>query len=118
MKWNPIESPNNLEEIINESGTEPVFIFKHSTRCSISSTALDRMQRAWKGTGTMEPKPYFLDLLAHRDISSLIAEKLQVTHQSPQVLLIYKGKCVYNASHLNISYLELTGHTRELLQKA
>ena len=51
--------------------------------------------------------PYFLDLIAHRDISNEIANRFGVTHQSPQLILIKEGKAVYNVSHSDIDAEEL-----------
>jgi len=48
--------------------------------------------------------PYFLDLIRYRHLSNQIAESFGVAHQSPQVLLIDRGKCVYHDSHFNIDY--------------
>ena len=96
MNWVKLDNKNQLEEVKTLSEKQPVLIFKHSTRCSISSTSLNRLERAWK---TDEIKPYFLDLIAFRDISNQIAEEFSVEHQSPQVLLIGQGKCVYHTSH-------------------
>ncbi|TNF08335.1 MAG: DUF2847 family protein, partial [Bacillota bacterium] len=45
---------------------------------------------------------YFLDLLNHRDVSNEIANRFQVVHQSPQLILIKNGVAVYNASHSEI----------------
>jgi bacillithiol system protein YtxJ len=39
--------------------------------------------------------PYFLDLIAHRDISNGITSRFGVMHQSPQLLLL-EGKSVYD----------------------
>lgn len=50
-----------------------------------------------------DTKLYFLDLIAHRDISGQIAEIFQVYHESPQILLIKDGECVLDASHSDIS---------------
>jgi len=50
---------------------------------------------------------YFLDLLAHRDISNEIAARFNVFHQSPQLLLIKEGKSVYDVSHSDIDAVEL-----------
>jgi FkbM family methyltransferase len=47
---------------------------------------------------------YFLDLLEHRNVSNEIANKLNVEHQSPQILLISNGKCFFNASHEAIDF--------------
>ncbi len=51
--------------------------------------------------------PFYLDLLAFRDVSNHLAERFSVYHESPQVLLIRDGECVYDASHLDISVEEL-----------
>jgi bacillithiol system protein YtxJ len=45
---------------------------------------------------------YFLDLIAYRAISDKIAEDFDVWHESPQVLVIRNGKCIYEESHLSI----------------
>lgn len=45
---------------------------------------------------------HFLDLHKFRPISNAIAEKWNVRHESPQVLIISKGECIYNESHSGI----------------
>lgn len=54
-----------------------------------------------------ELTPFYLDLKNYRSISSDIAEKFSVHHESPQVLLVRKGECIYDASHFDISVDEL-----------
>jgi bacillithiol system protein YtxJ len=51
---------------------------------------------------------YFLDLLNHRDISNAIAERFNIVHQSPQVVIIKDGKVVAHASHEGINELQLS----------
>jgi bacillithiol system protein YtxJ len=109
MNWNELNSVETLKKINELSEETTVLIFKHSTRCSISSMALDRLERNWKDSETKNIKPYYLDLIAHRDISSRIAELYRIPHESPQALLISKGKCIYDASHSDISYNDLKG---------
>lgn len=82
-------------------------IFKHSTRCSISSMALDRLERSWSDTEMQALQPYFLDLISYRDTSGEVARVLQVEHQSPQLLLLKNGEVVYHTSHMGISYQQL-----------
>lgn len=86
-----------IEEITSESLQQPVGIFKHSTSCSISSAALDRLKRngqKLEGFVTV----YYLDLLAHRNASNTIAKILGVEHESPQFILLKDGKVVYHES--------------------
>ncbi len=104
MVWNKLESEEQLEQLKSGSGETKVLIFKHSTRCPISSMALDRLERSWKNEEMQSVSPYFLDLIALRNVSSKTAEIFNVQHESPQVLLIENGKCIYNASHMGINY--------------
>jgi bacillithiol system protein YtxJ len=107
MNWNNLSTESQLDEIKKESFEQPVLIFKHSTSCSISATALNRFERKYNQADVADLKPYYLDLLAHRPISTEIAQRFSVQHQSPQVLLIHNGKSVYDASHYDISFAEL-----------
>lgn len=104
MNWIPLTTEAQLDEIVQLSETKPTIIFKHSTRCSISSTALSRLERAWDAA---ETPAYYLDLIAYRPISSAIAEKFDIEHQSPQVLVIKQGKCSYSATHWDIAMDEI-----------
>jgi bacillithiol system protein YtxJ len=108
MEWNKITNISQLEDINTTSESEKIMIFKHSTRCSISSSALNRLERNWNNeTDSVKIKPYYLDLIAHRDISNGIAKQWNIEHESPQVLVIENGKCTYHNSHMGIDYKEL-----------
>lgn len=107
MNWNRLERPEQLKEIITESADNNILIFKHSTRCNISRSTLDRLERNWKDAEVPNVKPYFLDLLSYRDISNTIAEQFQVEHQSPQVLIIRHGQAIYDNSHYGIDFQEI-----------
>ncbi|MBS1486612.1 MAG: bacillithiol system redox-active protein YtxJ [Bacteroidetes bacterium] len=104
MKWNELISEDQLELIRQESQAQPVLIFKHSTRCSISKTVLNRLERSWQSDSI---KPYFLDLLSYRNISNRVAEYFHVQHESPQALLISQGQPVWVRSHFDIQLNEL-----------
>ncbi len=106
MNWTQLTSISQLGNLDLESQSGTVLILKHSSRCSISAMALDRLERKWKNE--IPIKPYFLDLLAHRDVSNAIESRYGVMHESPQVLLIRNGQCVYHASHSGIVYENLT----------
>lgn len=111
MNWTELKTIETLDEIKNSvSHQKQVLIFKHSTRCSISSMALGRLERSWNEEEMTSVEPYFLDLIQHRDISNKIAEVFEVPHQSPQVILIKDGKAVYDDSHMGISYHAIQQH--------
>jgi bacillithiol system protein YtxJ len=107
MNWIALENIAQLDTIIELSKTVPCLLFKHSTRCSISSMALNRLENSWKNEDNKHLTPYYLDLLQHRAISNEIAQRFGVEHQSPQALIISNGKCIYYASHSDIRYNEI-----------
>ena len=97
--WNKLESLSGWEDLLEASNQRPVLVFKHSTRCSISVMALDRINRSWKPGTEEQFSPWYLDLLNHREISNRIADDTGVEHQSPQLLLLKDGKCLKAESH-------------------
>jgi bacillithiol system protein YtxJ len=104
MEWIHLTDEEQLSNIIEKSKENPQVIFKHSNRCSISSVALQRLQRA---NQPGEIDFYFLDLIRHRSLSNKVAEIFKVRHESPQVLLIKDGKCIFHESHLSIDMHEI-----------
>ena len=100
MNWITLNNIAQLEEIRSAEGYS--LIFKHSTRCSISLMAKKKFEFEWDSLPAETPV-YFLDLLNHRDISNAIAEIFKVHHESPQLLLIKGGECIFEASHSEIS---------------
>ena len=100
MEFIPFEHENQLEEIKSKQGY--TVIFKHNTTCPISKNVRRHFElEADELTGVKDV--YFLDLLAHRNISDAIAEQFGVPHESPQLSLIRDGKCTYSESLYNIS---------------
>ncbi len=102
IDWNILNEVSQLKTISNESREKPIAIFKHSTRCSISSMAKSRLEREWELTEE-DIKIYYLDLIAYRSVSNEIEQEFVVEHQSPQLLLIKDGEVTYHTSHSGIS---------------
>jgi bacillithiol system protein YtxJ len=104
MHWIHLTDEEQLKQIVIKSQSKPQVIFKHSTRCSISSVAFQRLQKVAQPS---DIDFYFLDLIAYRSISNKISEVFNVYHESPQVLVIKDGECIYDESHLSISMNEI-----------
>lgn len=97
-RWRLIESLSDLTNAIELSEEYPVLLFKHSTRCSISSMAFSTFNREWQLSEEQCPI-YYIDLLKHRDVSNEVAFLTGVIHQSPQAILLKGGAVIYSASH-------------------
>ncbi|WP_423148592.1 bacillithiol system redox-active protein YtxJ [Rubrolithibacter danxiaensis] len=106
MNWIPLTQIEQLEEIGQNNGYS--IIFKHSTRCSISLMAKKKFELEWDILPDTTPA-YFLDLISYRSISNAIADKFKVHHESPQLLLIKDGECIYENSHSDISAEDTAG---------
>ncbi|WP_296637210.1 bacillithiol system redox-active protein YtxJ [Polaribacter sp.] len=106
IQWIPLTSSSQLEEIKQFSIKASVFLFKHSTRCGISKVVIKQFENLFKEEH-QNLKVYYLDLLNYRDISNEIAETFEVTHQSPQVIVVKNGFSVFNTSHNDITLIDL-----------
>lgn len=108
LSWIPIHTEEELDKAIEDSSVLPAVFFKHSTRCSISSMALNRFENNFRPDKT-RCSLYFIDLIAFRNISNAIAEKLNVQHQSPQVIVVDNKLVLHTASHSGIDAQKIEG---------
>ncbi|HEV3026387.1 MAG TPA: bacillithiol system redox-active protein YtxJ [Planctomycetota bacterium] len=76
----------------------PVVIYKHSTQCGICDTAIEEI-RSFEEQHPSAATIYYLDLLAHRELSNAVARKLGIRHESPQVIVLKEGKPVAVLNH-------------------
>lgn len=102
LPWQALNSISQLEEITEASKTKTQAIFKHSTRCGISRMVIRNFESSFDSTED-QIDLYYLDLLNHRDVSSEIAAKFQVFHESPQFIVIRNGVMVHHSSHSSIT---------------
>ncbi len=104
MNWIKLESEKDLHELKSLSKSKICMIFKYRTRCGSSVVALDRLERSWDRTEMSEVQPFFLDLIANRNLSNQVSQEFDVLHESPQIILIENSSSVFDTSHFLISY--------------
>ena len=107
MEWNELTSEKQLDKLVELSEDYRVVMFKHSTSCGISRMVLKNLESQISSNEPSQTQYFFLDLLKYRSISNAIADKFQVIHQSPQMIILDNKKVVYADSHssINIDYL-------------
>jgi bacillithiol system protein YtxJ len=107
--WKMLTAEEQLNAIIEDSYQRPQLIFKDSTSCGISAHAKEKLA---EGTDRLIELAtcYYLDLLQYRSISNRVAQLLEVTHQSPQVIVLKDGRAVYHVSHHAIQPADLLRH--------
>jgi bacillithiol system protein YtxJ len=91
----------DFSKLLKTSQERPVFLFKHSTRCPISASRWRVLQEYAKH----ESRAGFWKLLVveDRSVSMHVADRTGVHHQSPQAILLYRGRPVWNESHYRIT---------------
>ncbi len=98
MAWEKLDTQLKFESLISDSSIALKFVFKHSVRCPLSAMAHHRLNAVVNKT-----EIFLLDVIHNRELSNFVAQQLGVIHQSPQLLIIANGKCIYDASHMAIT---------------
>lgn len=104
IQWKNLTTVQQLDELSQDNQIH--VIFKHSTRCSVSSMA----KRSLEYSQDLLPDSYslyYLDLISFRDVSNAVAKRWNISHESPQVLIIKGDECLYHASHSDIEMADI-----------
>jgi len=105
IEWQHLEELSQLDEIIEASNEMPQLLYKHSTRCGVSSMVRKQLDGAWAHEGKIIP--WHLDLISFRSISNEIADRFGIQHQSPQIIILVNGQAVMHVSHSPLSSQDL-----------
>ncbi|MCU0328857.1 MAG: bacillithiol system redox-active protein YtxJ [Chitinophagales bacterium] len=98
---NLISSIEALEQKLLDSHERPVLFFKHSTICPVSTYAHKEIINHLEALET-EMDVVKIEVIEARPVSNALAERTQVTHQSPQAILVRNGLSIYDESHYQI----------------
>ncbi|MGJ1273378.1 bacillithiol system redox-active protein YtxJ [Sphingobacterium thalpophilum] len=104
INWIELNTEEQLQNLYQSD--KVVAIFKHSTTCGISNMAKRSLERM-SATSDHDYAIYLLDLLRYRPLSNEIAQRWNVTHQSPQILIVEGKDSLYDASHGDIQFDEI-----------
>ena len=102
MPWQPLIRPDQIKYLLNHSYDQRVLVFKHSTRCIISSMVLRAIESSAEQLAELGSWQY-LDLIEYRECSNQVAKQFGVVHQSPQLIVLKNGAVLWEASHQSIS---------------
>ena len=97
----PFLYPQTLEELAGILRYKGItFVYKHSTRCSVSSFVMKRLLTTKVEQGEQW---VYIDVIAQRPLSFALAEELRVQHESPQLIVIKEGKVHAHSSHQDVN---------------
>jgi bacillithiol system protein YtxJ len=87
-----------LDAAIAQSSTRPAVIFKHSPTCGISAQAFESIAESLEGKGR-DADWFLVPVQASRAVSTELAKRFAIRHESPQALVIDRGEVVWHGSH-------------------
>ncbi len=101
-----MKDENTIVHLLDKGGVDGLLkedlalLYKHSPACGISSLAQEEVH-LFSRTHPEVPV-YQLDVIAERPLSLALADRLQVPHKSPQVILLRKGEAIWHTSHFKV----------------
>jgi len=104
-----------LDALLQESHDRPLLIFKHSLSCGTSYEALDELIEHLNETPRLPARYALITVQTHRDLSTTVARRLGVRHETPQALLVRGGRVVWSASHFRVTGGALEAAIRQQL---
>lgn len=100
--WKEILTTNDITEVFKQSEQRPCLIFKHSIRCSISNAAKRRLESVSEEL-LHEFNCFYVDVITNRAVSNEIERITGIKHESPQAIVLIKGKAIGSLSHHEVS---------------
>lgn len=94
----PVRDEQELESAFDESWA---VVFKHSTRCPVSSFAhreVAEFRRRHAGVPV-----YVVHVVEQRLLSNALAARTGVRHESPQAIVLSEGKVLWADSHQGVT---------------
>ena len=95
-RFKEIISTEKLDELLEQSNEKAVVLFKHSLTCPISSGVYEEISNA-------DADINLVVVQTARNVSTAIADKTGVRHETPQAIVLKDGKVVYHASHYDVT---------------
>lgn len=102
-KWKEITTNEEWEKALASSADKPVVVLKHSTRCPVSTNALNEYDAYLDGTPKEDVDYYLVKVIESRPVSNQIAEDTGIQHASPQVICVKNREPYWNTSHWSIT---------------
>ena len=99
-RFNEIHDAAELDAVFEKSNQQPVVLFKHSTTCPISAGVYQEISNA-------DADINLIVVQRARDLSTAVAERTGVRHESPQAFVLKNGAVIYHASHYDVTATDI-----------
>ncbi len=102
-----------LDAVVAQSATRPTLLFKHSPTCGTSAQAHEEIESLVED-GSVPVDVYLISVRASRAVSNAVAQRFNLRHESPQVLIVRGGALMWNASHFRVTAAGIRAALRAL----
>ncbi len=102
----PVTDTASVDQLMEQSHTAPVLVFKHDPFCAISAAAHRQLEQLAQDVPT-------IDVAHNNDVAQDFAARTGVKHASPQAILLRNGQAVWSASHFAITADAVIAASRE-----
>ncbi len=98
--FHELTSDADWDDALAQSEENPVLVFKHSSTCPVSEKAHTQMTEL----AEEEDVPvYQVVVQENRSVSDRIETDLDVTHETPQAILLHDASPMFDTSHFNVT---------------
>ncbi len=104
-RFNEIKNTEELNALFEKSNEQAIVLFKHSTTCPISAGVYQEISNA-------DADINLIVVQKARDVSTAVAEKTGIRHESPQAFVVKNGEVVYHASHYDVTADDINSKLR------
>jgi len=94
----PVRDADELERAFGEPWA---LLFKHSTRCPVSSAAWREVLAFRKAHP--DAAVFVVHVVEQRELSNAIAARTGVKHESPQAIVLESGRASWHSSHEGVT---------------
>lgn len=98
--FHDLTSDGDWDDVLTQSKDHPVLVFKHSSTCPVSGKAHTEMTELAE---EQDVPIYQVVVQENRSISDRIEADLDVTHETPQAILLQDASPVFDTSHFNVT---------------
>lgn len=109
-----LTTSDQLQSALGASTDKPLLLFKHSTRCPISTRAYQELNSYLQDQPNETVDYGLIHVVEDRPVSLEAAELLGVQHESPQVILVRNQAPIWHTSHSHITSDALKEHLQQL----
>lgn len=97
--WKEITTIEEWNDLWEKSSERPFVVLKHSTRCPVSTNALEEFEAYLQDEPNKDYDYILVKVIEARPVSNQIAEDTGVKHESPQVISVNNKQRQWSTSH-------------------